>query len=102
MPRKPTPCWNRDRQSATSCSTTGTGHQPCDEKSRSHSASDSVKRQCGIGAVEEFDCREHQFGVTHVFEVVKEVFAFGEVKVACLAGYVSNFACGSIGRVLPA
>ena len=62
------------------------GHQPCYEKSRSFGASDSVKRQCGIGAVEEFDCREHQFGVTHVFEVVKEVFAFGEMKVACLAG----------------
>src|SRR5258705_9772615 len=63
---------------------------------------DSVERQWGIGAVEEFDCREHQFGVTHVFEVVKEVFAFGEVKVACLAGYVGNFACGSVGRMLSA
>jgi len=30
------------------------------------------------------------FGVTHVFEVVKEVFAFAEVKVACLAGYVGE------------
>ena len=55
-------------------------------ETRSCGASDAVERQRGIGAVEEFDCREHQFGVTHVFEVVKEVFAFGEMKVACLAG----------------
>src|ERR1700741_2994967 len=59
----------------------------------------SVEWEWGIGAVEEFDCREHQVGFTHIFEVMKEVLAFGEIKVACFAGYVGNFACGSVGRV---
>ena len=60
-----------------------------------------MKRQCGIGAVEEFDCREHQFGVTHVFEVVKEVFAFGAMKVACLRPFIAAvFDCLGALRVL--
>ena len=61
-----------------------------------------VQGQWGIGAVDKLHRGEHQFGGADVFDVVQQVFAFGETKVPCLAGFVVDIACGSVGGMLSA
>lgn len=65
-------------------------------------ASDSVKRQWWVVAVEMFDGGEDKFGLADVLDVVEQKFAWPEMEVTCFAGGIRHIASGAVMGVLPA
>ena len=65
-------------------------------------ASDSVKRQWRVVAVEMFDGSEDHFGLADVLDVVEQEFAWPEMEVTGFAGSVGDVAGGAVMGVLAA
>jgi hypothetical protein len=95
-PRRRFALWRSPDQKVNRAPTVGARRawlRPSSRQFRSTAARRSVKilqRQWLVCAIQEFHGREHEVGITGVFQIVNHEFAFGEGEVTCIPRLIAH------------